>query len=330
MEDKLKTYLEKEIKGYLFDQLSEGYLERNGMGFLKGVPVPLTAKDLVEVKEGSGLNVASIADNMVNVLGADMRFKHTGAYLKFLARCFSEKLIEVVTGKAGQFLTEEQYRKSCIYFRAALILDKEDQKAVFGYASVCRQWYLSLEGDEEYIDLIAILKEESKYYYEECIRLYPGFAEAYYFLGYAYLNEGQYNRANVIWKNYVQLAADPESEEVKEIGERLEALKDPVVIETGINELTCGRIERGLQILEPFTRTQYRDWWPLHYYLAEGYRALGYDEEAIEGYRKVIELSPSNLESNQALADMYAAAGNAEMAEKYLRKVEIISKNNER
>lgn len=330
MEDKLKNYLENEIKGYLFDQLSDGYLARNGMEFLKGVSVPLTPKDLLAAKDGSGLNVASIADNMINVLGADPSFKHRGPYLKFLAKCFSEKLVEVVTGKGGQLLTEEKYRKSAIYFRAALVLDKQDQKAVFGYACVCRQWYLSLEGEDEYQELVAALKNESKYYFEECVKLFPGFADAYYFLGYAYLNEARYSRADIIWKNYVKLADDPQSEEVKEITERLESLKDPVVIENGINELSYGRIERGLQILEPFTRTQYKDWWPLHYYLAEGYRALGCEQEAIEGYRKVLELSPSNIESNQALADIYASGGNAEMAEKYLRKVEIIKKNNER
>lgn len=330
MNDKLKSYLENEIKDYLFDQLSDNYLERNGMDFLKGVPVPFTPADLVAAQEGRGFSVSNIADNMANVLGADMNFKYKGAYLKFLAKCFSEKLVDVYTGRGGKLLAEAKFHKACVYFRAALVLDPEDRKAVFGYACVCRQWYLSHEGDDEYQELIAALKEESKHYYEECVRLYPEFADAYYFLGYAYLNEAQYIRANVIWKNFVKLAADPESEEVSEIRERLDSLRDPVIIETGINELTSGRIERGLQILEPYTESSYRNWWPLHYYLAEAYRALGLEEEAIEGYRKVVELSPSNIESNQALADMYASAGNAEMAEKYLKKVEIIRKNNER
>ena len=330
MEDKLKIYLENEIKDFLFDQLSDGYLERNGMAFMKDVPVPFTPADLVKAQEGTGFSVADIADNMAIVLGADPNFKYKGAYLKFLARCFSEKLVDVYTGKGGKLLSEAKFHRACVYFRAALVLDPEDRKAVFGCACVCRQWYLSLEGDEEYIDLIAALKEESRHCFEECVRLYPDFADAYYFLGYAYLNEAQYIRANATWKKYVKLVQDPESEEVQEIKERLDSLKDPVIIETGINELTSGRIERGLQILEPYTESSYRNWWPLHYYLAEAYRALGLEEEAIEGYRKVIELSPSNIESNQALADMYASAGNAEMADKYLKKVEIIRKNNER
>ena len=327
-EDKLKDYLAAEIKELLFDELSEDYIERNALDFLKDIPVPLTAKDIVDSKE-DGLALTEIADNMARVIGADTHFPHTGAYLRFFARFFSEKLTDVMTARGGRLLSEEKYRSACVYFRTALILDPSDLKAVFGYACTCRQWYLSLEGDIEAEALIAILKAEALEYYEDCCMIFPDFAEAYYFRGYAYLNEACYARANSVWKRFMALAGDAHEEERAEIAERLEALEEPVKIEAGVNEMIAGRIEKGLSILEPYVESSYSEWWPLHYYLAEGYRALGLTDEAIEGYRRVIALSPSNVESNRALGELYASQGNAEMAEKYLGKADLIEKNKE-
>ena len=44
-DDKLKPYLTGEIKGILFDELAEDFLEQHGLEFMKGVPVPLKARD---------------------------------------------------------------------------------------------------------------------------------------------------------------------------------------------------------------------------------------------------------------------------------------------
>jgi tetratricopeptide (TPR) repeat protein len=212
-----------------------------------------------------------------------------------------------------------------IYFRAAMLLDPEDKMAVFGYACACRQWYLSLEGDDEQ-ELVAILKSEAKEYFEWTTELYPDFAGAWYYLGFAWLNEGQYTRAQLIWKRFIALSeSEKDSAEYKEIEERLEELKEPVNIERGVNELYAGRFEAGLKILEPYTQTKYNSWWPLHFYLAGAYLELGYTDEAIEGYRKVLELSPSNADAMRMLAKVYAQTGDADMAEKYERKAGIVS-----
>ncbi len=324
-EDRLEKYLHSEAKGYLFDQLSEDYLRRSGMEFLKGVSVPLTPTDLVASQNGEGISVTSLADNMAVTIGANPRFPYVGSYMKFFAKCFSEDLIKVFTQTAGKLLTEEQYRRSVIYFRAAMLLDPEDKMAVFGYACACRQWYLSLEGDDEQ-ELVAILKSEAKEYFEWTTELYPDFAGAWYYLGFAWLNEGQYTRAQLIWKRFIALSEnEKDSEEYKEIEERLEELKEPVNIERGVNELYAGRFEAGLKILEPYTQTKYNSWWPLHFYLAGAYLELGCTDEAIEGYRKVLELSPSNADAMRMLAKVYAQTGDADMAEKYERKAGIVS-----
>ena len=321
-EDKLKPYLESEIKGMLFDELAEDFLEKNGLEFMKGVSVPLRAEDLTK-----GADVTQLADNMAMVMGADVHFKYTSQYIKFMAKCFNEKLVSVMSGTGGTNLINEQYRKACIYYRAALLLDSKDRDAIFGYACCCREWYLSLEGDDEQ-ELVAILKAEATEYFEWCMVLYEDFAPSYYFLGYAYLNAGQYTKASLVWQDFIERAdRSKDAEIVKEIEERVESLKEPVKIEAGINHIISGRYEEGLKVLEPYVGGEYDSWWPLHFYLASAYRELGALNEAVEGFRRVLALSPSHEESAQALADLYAELGDAEMSEKYLNKLRIFEQN---
>ena len=45
-----------------------------------------------------------------------------------------------------------------------------------------------------------------------------------------------------------------------------------------------------------------------------------------EGYQKVLQLSPSNVDAMDALSELYAAAGDAEKAEKYRNKASLLRK----
>ncbi len=325
-EDRLKPWLAGEIKDFLFDEFSSDYVSRTGLEFLRGVSMPLRPSDLTAFHSEGGLDVTRLADNMAQLLGADTHFRFNKAYLRYLAMYFSEDLIKVFLQNGGSRLQEEHYRKACIYYRAALMLDGSDKAAMFGYACCCREWYLSLEGEDE-PELISILKEEATAYFEWCVMLFPDFAPALYYLGYAYLNAGQYAKADIIWKRFLVAAPQTDDDVREEIQERVAGLIDPVKIERGVNLLTVGQIEDGLRVLEPYTATDYNNWWPLHWYLASAYRELGYRDEAIEGYRKVLELSPSHIESADALAALYAEKGEAEMADKYLKKAELLRSN---
>ena len=349
-EDKLSGWLDGEVRTFLFDSFSDDYCTRTGMEFLRGVDIPIKPGDLAAFHGEGGLPVTDLADNMACVMGANTQFKYRDAYIAYLALYFNEKLVDVLVQKGATELREQHYRKSCIYFRAALLLDDQNRDAMFGYACCCREWYLSMEGEDQQ-ELIGILKKEATEYFEHVTRVFPDYAAAYYFLGYAYVNAGQYKKAELAWKKFLKLneekaavstvpepvegteaSTDPaegtnESDEVKEIRERVASLADPVKIEEGINALLAGHLEDGLRILERYVGTQYDNWWPLHYYLASAYRELGFFDEAVEGFKRVLALQPSHEESCECLADLYAADGDAENSEKYRRKAEIIRKN---
>ena len=372
-EDKLSGWLDGEVRTFLFDSFSDDYCTRTGMEFLRGVDIPIKPGDLAAFRGEGGLPVTDLADNMALVIGANTQFKYRDAYISYLALYFNEKLVDVLVQKGAEELRAQHYRKSCIYFRAALLLDSQHREALFGYACCCREWYLSMEGEDQQ-ELIGILKKESTEYFEHVTRVWPDYAAAYYFLGYAYVNAGQYKKAELAWKKFLKLSdastgsasvggtesakvpepstvpessavpgpsTGPESvegtdpsttpaqvpDEIAEIRERIASLADPVKIEEGIQALVAGHLEDGLRILERYVGTQYDNWWPLHYYLASAYRELGFFDEAIEGFKRVLALQPSHEESCECLADLYAADGDAENSEKYRRKAEIIRRN---
>ena len=321
-EDKLKEKLLPEIKQFLYDELSEQFCMDHGMDFLVGIPLPFTPSDLV-TSQSKGLQLTSLADNMVKCLGADTHFKYAEYYERFLKKFFDEALQSVVIGKAVEELKKERFHRAMLYARAALMLKADERDALFTYACACREWYLSLEGDDDE-ELVTVLKSDANEYFEYTAEVDPSYAPAWYYLGYAYLNQAQYTKAGVAWNKFLALNGDKNDEAVKEIRERVQALQDPIKIEGGINKLLMGRVQEALGILEPYVFTDFAQWWPLHYYLGCAYRELGLVTEAIEGFRKVIELAPSHYESNLALSELYGELGDAEMSEKYARKAELV------
>ncbi len=332
--DPLKQYLGSEIKGLIFAELSEEFCIGAGLGFMIGVPVPFSPEDLAKTQSEGGVDISRLSDNMALVCGADPSFKYRDAYLEFLEKFFERgKLTQVLLSRAYERLEKRAYRRACVYSRAALLLAGEERDALFAYACCCREWYLSLEGDDEQ-ELIAAVKAEANLYFEFTTDADEDFAPAWYYLGYAYLNQGSYKKAELAWERFLRLSetagdasASARSEAVAEIRERLGSLIDPVRIEEGIALLAAGRLEEGVTVLEPYQDTRFDGWWPLHYHLAQAYEQLGRPDLTIEQYERTAQLDPSNTEVYDALARLYAAAGDAEKADKYLNKVRLIREN---
>ena len=325
--DRLKPYMEKQLKDMLFIEMPvDALTDEADLSFMKGVPLPIKKEDLADLS-GSGLSAVKLADNIAVVIGSDTQFRYADQYIRFLNRLFDAKLIKVFSGKAGEALKVGNYRLGMAYLRAGMCFRDDDKDAMFAYAGGCRYWYLGLEGSEEDTELIKVLKSEASEYYEHLTDAYPEFAPGWYYLGYVYLNEGQYLKAQLAWKKYLAGADRDDVDQtapIEEIEQRVRELDDPVRIEQGAALLQSGKLEEGLAVLEPYVNTEYSKWWPLHFYLASAYRELGHQKEAIEGLKKVLRLSPSNVDAMDALAAVYETSGDTENAEKYTKKAELV------
>ncbi|HZK01434.1 MAG TPA: tetratricopeptide repeat protein, partial [Anaerovoracaceae bacterium] len=216
------------------------------------------------------------------------------------------------------FAEKGDFDTAIIYFRAALVLKSDYLHAMYSYARVCREFYL--KGDND--DFIGRFKRESMEYFELLTEVHPRFAQAYYYLGYDYLNLGLYQKASLVWQEYLRRSNN--FKDKKEIRQRLEQLEHPLTIERGYNAVLAGRWDEGLDILEPFVDTSFKSWWPLHYYLGVAYARMGRNGKAMASFKRVLGANGSHVESMLELADLYALSKDRKNERKYREKAELI------
>ena len=361
-EDRIGKYLRPFLNDYIFDELSDSYLQKTGLAdVLSGVPVPVRKDEI------NNITTLSIAKAMAFVIGCDPGFKYAQNYLDFILRVSDKSFAKALVADGMDGAQKRDYDYACVKFRAAMMVDPDNVDALYCYGRALRDAYETVaagaamggfgaeaggEADREAAglrsgtdagreatgpfrlgaaaeeDFIARFKIESIEAFEEVTLRRPDFAEAYYFLGYGYINLGLYVKAKLTWEEFVELTDDEEKK--TEIRQLLDRLDDPVRIEEGYNKIISGRYEEGLAILSQYEDSRYEDWWPLWYYLGVAAMELGRPEEAVEDYKKALVLSPSNRETMKEMVRAYEALGDEAMAAKYRKKIVLVEENAEK
>lgn len=318
-DDRIGIYLRKYTDDFIFDELSDSYLQRAGLKeILSGVPVPIRKTEL------ESISTLNIARGMAFIIGCDPGFKYRENYVSYILKVFDKRFAQGLIADGVEAAQRNDFDYACIQFRGAMIIDPESIDAVYCYGRSCKDVYE--RGDEE--DLIARFKAESIEAFEEVTLKKPDFADAYYFLGYGYINLGLYVKAKLTWEEFLKLSADDEKK--KEISDRLSLLDEPVEIEEGYNFILSGRMQEGAEVLGKYTEGRFAEWWPLWYYLGVAHQGMGLEEEAISDFLKVLKLSPSNIDTMKELVKLYESAGNTEKAEKYRKKAALVAENIEK
>lgn len=314
--DRISQYLTPHLSEMIFDELSDGYLERAGIkDIMTGVPVPIRKTEL------ESISTLSIARNMAFVIGCDPTFQYKENYIAYILRAFDKRFAEGLIADGVEGAARNDFEYACIQFRAAMQIDPDNANAYYCYGRACKDAYEA--GEEE--EFVGRFKAESLEAFEIATLKNPQLAEAFYFLGYGYVNLGLYIKAKLTWEDFMKLSADEELK--KEIAQRLEQLEQPVEIEKGYNMVLAGKYEEGIEALSVYTEGQYTDWWPLWYYLGAAYAALERDDEAVASFLQVLRFSPSNAEAMEELVKLYEKLGDEEKAAKYRTKLEIVSEN---
>jgi len=322
-EDRIGKYFKKHLKLFVFDEFAPLFMERAGIEFMAGVPVPLRKEDYEQFKGGAGLKILHLAENMAWIMGIDPKFKYVPKYIEFMNRFFNFKILEGLVKEGRDSAEKGDMDSATIHFRAALVLKPDYLHSMYSYARSCREHYLN-SNNEEYIGRF---KAESIEYFELLTSVHPRFAQAYYFLGYGYLNMGLYQKASFTWKEFLRLSRN--GKDKREIRQRMKQLEQPIEIESGYTAVLAGRWEDGIRILEPYLNTNFKDWWPLSYYLGVAYSRTGRNSHAIASFKRALGLNPSHVESMTELADIYSKSKDKVNENKYRKKAELIlqSKN---
>ena len=347
--DRISEYLVPHLKDYLFDELSDNYLEKaNVIDILKGVSEPINIKDL------KNITVLKLAKNMAFVMGCDPSFEYVDNYKQYILRNFDIRFSDGLLAEGLDAAEKKDFDYACIMFRAAILINPDNSNAYYCYGRACKDSY-ELGEDEEYVGRY---KAEALEAFEIATIKDPGLPDPFYFLGYAYLNMGLYIKAKLTWEEYIKLVNEKLKDEtldadrkadalntLSEIKERLESLKDPCKIEEGYNMILSGKYEEGIKVLEVYKEGRYSDWWPLYYYLGTAYSAIADDHkndvgdvdeiaetaylEAINNFKEVLRYSPSNEESIEKLSYLYGILNDSEKKEKYDKKLDVIKNNHE-
>ena len=321
----------------MFAELSPEYLSRTGaLEILSGVAVPVG----IEGSDAKGeIDLKSIVLNMGRVIGGDPYFVYAEKYAEFIKHATGDNAAPLLVSEGAHSADMGDFEDACMLLRGALRIEPKSREAMYLYARVCKEIYENEAadgiGDEEKTGLF---KAESSETFELLTMIHPDFAMGYYFLGYAYLNMGLYLKAKLTWQDFLKHSAGSELETYEmddqllaslrdEISERVEELEEPVEIELGCNKIMGGDFAGGRDTLARFKEGRYSEWWPLWFYLGIAESALANPDAAIEAFKRVLRLSPSNTDAMEELANLYEATGDAENAAKYRNKIGIVSRN---
>ena len=369
--DRIGELLTGYLKDFVFDELSEEYLKKAGVyDILKDVPVPIRRTEM------TGITVLKIALNMAFVIGCDPNFKYRDNYVKYILKNFDKRFSDGLLAQGMDRAEKSSFEEAVIDFRAAILVDPDNAKAYYCYGRGLKDCYEKLLNDEQDMtsgvsysketeDMVGRYKAESLEAFEVATLKDPNLAEAYYYLGYAYLNMGLYLKAKLTWETYVKLGNETDfdkltdkarkslEESLKEISQRLEQLEQPVKIEEGYNMILSGKFEDGIKVLRPYTESDFKNWWPLWFYLGTAYKELAAQskdellkaepeadaakddvvvaasEEAVKNFLEVLKLSPSNRDAMEELVKLYRFLGNDEKVNKYETKLKIVEENAE-
>lgn len=341
--DRISKYLTPRLQDMVFNELSPDYLARSGAEeMLGGVPVPVGYEGS---EAGGAIDIRRIVINMARVIGGDPTFMYSKNYADFISHAAggdNEGAALMLVSEGAKSADQGDLEDCCMLMRAALRLSPKCRQALYLYGRACKEIYetepeLSDDGmgDEEKIGLF---KAESIETFELLTMIHPDFAMGYYFLGYGYLNMGLYLKAQLTWKEFLEHSSGSELDTSEMDDDTLLALREevsglvdeltgPVEIEKGCNMVMSGDYQGGKAILSEYREGKYAEWWPLWYYLGVAESVLGNSSEAIEAYKKVLTLSPSNTDAMEELASIYAVTGDEENAAKYREKIHIIKDN---
>ena len=318
-EDRIGRYFRKYLNKFVFVEFSEEFIKENKAGHLmKGIPVPLRRKEVKQFAGGKGIDFLVIAENMAWVMGCDPHFKHTKDYCAILGKLYNYKLYEGMLKEGRDAAEKGEMDNACIHFRAALCMKHDYMHGMYSYARACRVMYENSK-NEEYIGRF---KAEATDWFELLTETHPRFAMGYYYLGYSYLNMGLYGKAQLAWQGFLKFSRN--GKDRREIDKRLKQIAHPVNIEDGCLKIGSGRYEEGLEILEPYLKSEFNDWWPLHYYLGRGYVQADRIPDAVAEFKKVLMMNGSHLDTMKELVLIYEEEGDTTNLKKYTEKIKMI------
>lgn len=325
MKFKIEKHILKKADELAFIRIKEDTeLKLKGYRIPKdGLDVPIKNEVLVKgIKEGTAqnnLNLMSIADGMIYIIGIDSNFKYIDEYKKFLTT-LEEQInvnIQEYIGYMGRKKFEEgEVKDSLVYLKALITLTNNNVDGLYHYALVCQEIAKDYQKDGKSKQMNDFLLEALDKL-EIILDIDSNFALSYYQLGYHYYNQNQYIKANITWEQALKLDLDDET--IMEIQDQLGKIQSKVQYEEGYNLVFQGKIEQGLEKLIPLVE-EYPNWWNLLFIIGLAYKNIGDIGEAIKYFERILILKPDQVDTLMEIGLCYAMMLDMDKTIEYFQK----------
>ncbi|MFA5528143.1 MAG: tetratricopeptide repeat protein [Peptostreptococcales bacterium] len=321
----IEKYLKVYMEDFMFIEIGQQVTEsKKDISFLKDVPIPISVERVAHQIQKEGFERVpfdAMVKGMIYTLGVDKEFKYNEAYKKFLYLAHPE-IVNYILYQGVQLAEEEKYVDAIIHFRAVLVLEENNLNAMVNYGKCCSDIHDTSKDLEEK----KTFKQEALNTFESILDSHPDYPVAYYYLGYLSVNQKTYQKAKIYWKKFLELSDDEDKKE--EIMVKLAQIEDYVIYERGYTHILNSEFAKGLELLLQLEE-RHKEWWNLLFFIGLAYRNLKRMEEAIEYFKRVLILKPSQRDTINELGLCYTSIFDLKAAEKYFKKALILGEDHE-
>lgn len=247
---------------------------------LNDIALPIISDDLMEALQNNRfeneVDSKYIVEGMLFNIGVDPSFKYSQDYINVLNNMIDEPA-KFAIAKAVLYL-DKKPDKALVLFRAATILDEEDDFAIYNFARLL--W--RLDEDEE-------VKEEflskSINYLETIIKRNPDYSLAYYEMANIFKALGEYIKS----MNYYRRALELVDEETvkEEIRNNMKEIEPDALIEDAIHFISKMNYPKAIELLNEAQKNVNR--YDALYYLAVCYMNMEDFNHAEEYFEKALK-----------------------------------------
>ncbi|RQD70080.1 MAG: hypothetical protein D5S00_04830 [Tindallia sp. MSAO_Bac2] len=288
----------------------------------KGLDIPLLTKDMAErikkYDENQIINLPMVIAGIGYILGIDRFFLQKDYYLE-LINATGLPIIHTWLSEAAKYQKKESFEEALIYSRSILILEPENKEASLIAGTALYQIASRMD----------LKKPLRKNVVDESLRflewLYEQKAQnplIQYYLGMIYRENKTYNKALKMWQEAEK--QELSEEEKAELSIQMNVIKDLAAYETGYQHVLRNEGRDGLMSLIPLL-SRHENWWNLQFFVGLAYEQIHDFINALEHYKKVIEIKGYHEETYLQMANVYIELREANKAMSLLE--EILNRN---
>ncbi len=322
----LDVFLKDKTDEVVFIELKESAAESlTHVKLPVGTPVPFMTRDMVsKVSGGQDADIAlpSIMEAMVHIMGIDTKFPFKDAYVTFLKSVDPEFEKRILNDALGLAQNDKKI-DSIVRLRSYLLLNPENIDALYNFARLCEDLAVENEKDDNTYNMYMSAGRKAL---EQVLEIDPTFALAGYHLGFHYVNDQAYGRAESIWSKAMQ--SDVLSDDQKlEIINTLRNIDTKIEYEKGYKLVIEGFADQGLEHLKPLLEDN-PEWWNLMFFVGLAYRQKEMYDEALHYYQQSLNLNTGNVDTMNEIGICYMTQGRYDEAERFFKEALKVRRDN--